>query len=158
MHLQQEFSTPEHVDATWRVGIVHSTYYKEENDALVTGAQQTLVQAGIDPANISLHPVLGSFEVPLIGAALAKEGAVDALMGFGIIVAGETQHDAHLAREVARGIMDVQLQYQLPFAYEVLHVETIEQARQRAGESENKGIEAAFAVLHSLAELARIQS
>jgi len=120
---------------------------------MVASATEALIAAGIAPENILEHTVAGSFEVPLVGAALARVRRVDALIGLGVIVQGETRHADHLAREVAHGIMRVQLEYHIPFAFEVLQVDTIEQARARA----EKGREAAAAVLHSLAQLTRLQ-
>lgn len=148
---------PVQADSAWKIGIVHSTYYKEEIDQLVSGAREVLREAGLPEANVSLHPVPGSFEIPLIGRVLAEQGKVDALMAFGIIVQGETKHADLLATEVARGIMEIQLRYGLPFAFEVLHVLSIDQARARAGGPQGKGREAAYAVLHSLTELNRIR-
>lgn len=139
-------------DPSWKVGIVASSYYKEEIDALFTSAKETLLEAGLPEPNIHLYEAAGSFEIPLIGEALARAKAVDALIGFGIIVQGETKHADLLAAETTRGIMDVQLRHSLPFAFEVLWVDTLEQARARG----SKGREAAAAVLKSLAELSKI--
>lgn len=147
--------TPEHIDPSWRIGIVASSFYKKEIDALTQGARHLLEESGVQSENITEYPVPGSFEVPLIGAALAEAGKVDALIGFGIIVEGETHHAQLLAEQAARGIMDVQLKYQIPFAFEVLYVESIQQAQER---SVFKGKEAARAVLYSLAQLRTIQS
>ena len=61
-------------------------------------------------------------------------------MGFGIIVQGGTYHDQHLARESARAMMDIQTQYTMPFAYEILHVKSIDQVPDRVSGSHNKGI------------------
>lgn len=146
------------VDPNWKIGIVFSTYYEDEINSLVECAKETLIEAGISSDQISLHPVTGSFEVPLIGAALANAKEADALIGFGIIIQGETEHAEHVARETARGIMDVQTQYCVPFAYEVLHVNSLEEAQDRCGKSNNKGKEAACTVLHSLAELQSMRS
>ncbi len=148
---------PMQVDPSWKIAIVHSTYYKEEIDQLVAGAMDVLREAGLPAENVSLHPAPGSFEIPLIGRELADGGEIDALMAFGIIVQGETKHADLLATEVARGIMEIQLRYGMPFAFEVLHVLSIEQARARAGGPQGKGREAAYAVLHSLHELNRIR-
>lgn len=141
------------VNPEWRIGIVHSTYYKEEVGAMVEAALETLVQAGVKEEGITVHPAPGSFEIPLLGAALAAKGKVDALMGLGIIVQGETKHADLLASEVARGIMEVQVRFQIPFAFEVLYVESMQQVLERCRGKGNKGREAALAVLHSLAEL-----
>lgn len=149
---------PTGIDKQWRIAIVHSSFYREEIDALVKGAVDVLMEAGIPATNISLHPAPGSFEIPLLGAALAEAKQVDALIGIGIIIEGETHHARLLAEQVARGIMDVQLQYRLPFAFEVLYVSSLDQARERSTGETNKGREAARAVLHSLAQLRRIGS
>lgn len=146
------------IDPTWKIGIVFSSFYTEEIGALVEGAKEALVAAGVDPAHITEHAAAGSFEIPLIGSILASEGKVDALIALGIIVEGETQHARLLATEVARGIMDVQLQYQIPFAFEVLYVNSLEQAKARSSGADNKGAEAAHAVLHSLAEIRKLRS
>lgn len=135
-----------------RIAIVHSTYYKEEMEALVRSGVDALKVAGVPKENISLYPAPGSFEIPLIGAVLAEHRKVDALIGLGIIVEGETHHARLLAENVARGIMDVQIRYRIPFAFEVLYVDSMEFARQRLG----KGKEAAGAVLSSLAQIERI--
>ena len=148
------FQLPDKVDPSWRIAIVHALYYKEEVMAMVATAKDALLEAGIPERNISLFPVFGSSEVPLIGAALARRKSVDAVIGLGIIVQGETAHAGDLSRAVAGGIMDVQVQYGMPFAYGVLHVTGIAQAKERP----EKGRECAFAVLHSLAQLKRLQS
>lgn len=142
---------------TWRIGIVHSTYYKEEMDALVQGATQALLEAGIPSGHIEAFEAPGSFEVPLIGAALAKAGRVDALIGLGIIVEGETYHAKLLADQASAGIMKVQMEYVMPFGFEILYVKDIRDARARTVGENNKGREAAYAVLHSLNTLNRIR-
>ncbi len=148
-----EFRLPDVTDPRWRIGIVRTLYYEEEVGAMAEAARALLLRAGIEPDVVSEYTVLGAFEIPLVGAALAKAHAVDALIGLGIIVDGETFHAEHLAREVTRGMMNVQLSEGIPFGYEVLHVRSLEDARARGG----KGAEAALAVLHSLAQLKRLQ-
>jgi 6,7-dimethyl-8-ribityllumazine synthase len=147
------------VDPDWRVGIVASYYYKEEMDGLVNGAKAALKEAGLPDKNILLFEASGSFEVPLIGEELAAGGCVDAMIGFGIIVEGKTHHARLLAEQVARGIMDIQIAHRVPFAFEILYVNDIAQAQERAKPGPgNKGAEGAYAVLHSLAELKRIRA
>ncbi len=149
---------PSYIDPTWKIGIVASTYHKEHIDAMADGAKELLIEAGVKSENIVIYPAPGSFEIPVIGSALAKSGKVDALMGFGIIVQGETHHARLLAESVTQGMMDIQVQYAMPFAYEVLYVDKLEQAIDRTIGQYNKGREAAYAVLHSLAELHRIRA
>jgi 6,7-dimethyl-8-ribityllumazine synthase len=155
---QRPIPLPTSVNPSWRIGLVCSSYYKEEIEALIAGARMVLTNAGISASNIHVHWVSGSFEIPLIGAALAEARVVDALMGFGIIVEGETGHARLIAENAARGIMDVQLRYRIPFAFEVLYVQNLDQAKSRVTGEQSKGVEAAIAVLHSLAEVERLRS
>jgi len=140
------------VDPDWRIAIIHATYYKEEIAALVESASSALKEAGILEKNIALYEAPGSFEIPLIGAALAHAHAADALIGLGIIVQGETKHADLLAESVAHGMMEIQIWYRIPFAFEVLYVDTLDQVKARG----DKGREAAMAVLRSLSEIRRI--
>lgn len=145
-------------DSSWRIGIVYSTFYKEEVDALIAGAKEALISAGLPADNITLHQVAGSFEIPLLGSVLAKEKKVDGLIGLGIIVEGETEHGKLVADAAAKGMMDVQVQYQVPFAFEILYVRALQQAKERASGEHNKGAEAARAVVHSLAQIQKLHS
>jgi 6,7-dimethyl-8-ribityllumazine synthase len=151
-------SLPAHISSSWRIGIIHSTFHADVVSGLVRGAEECLLQAGISRSNIRLWEAAGSFEIPLVGATLLKSREVDALIGLGVIVQGETHHAELIAKAAAHGIMDLQLQYQVPFAFEILYVDTIAQARARAGGEGNRGGEAARTVLHSLAQLMALRS
>ncbi len=142
------------VDPTWQIGIVAASFYREEIDALIASAKKCLTDAGIPNTNITVSEVPGSFEIPLAGSWMAETEKFDALIALGIIVQGQTKHADLIAQESARGIMDIQLKYHIPFAFEILWVPDLEHARARS----DKGAEAAMAVLHSLAEKARLAS
>ena len=120
---------------------------------MVESAKARLVVSGIDTKNINLYEVAGCFEIPLIGSVLAKEGQVDALMGLGIVVQGETMHAQAIVQQSARGMMNIQIGHQIPFAFEVLHVDSLKDAQDRA---KLKGCEASIAVISSLLKLRSI--
>lgn len=140
------------VNPLWRIGIVASMFYQDEMKKLIEGARGTFLEAGIPANNISVYETPGSFEVPLIGSMLAAKKKVDALIGLGIIIEGETHHANLLAENATRGIMDTQLKYGIPFAFEILYVDSLKLAHARL----NKGTEAANAVLQSLSILKNI--
>ena len=141
----------------WKIGIVASTYYKEEIDGLIDGAKRTLITEGVSEKNIFVFDAPGSFEIPLIGKVIAKKRKVDALIGFGIILEGETHHARLLAETVSDAVMQVQLEEQLPFAFEVLYVDSLKLAQARSKGKDNRGIEAANAVLKSLETISKIR-
>lgn len=146
---------PAVVDPSWKVGIVASLWHREIIDPMIESARKTLVDAGMKDDHVSVHDAPGSFEVPLIGSALIER--VDALIGFGIVLQGETMHAQLIAQATTQAMMNLQIAHRKPFAFEILHVLDIEQAKARAGGTHNKGFEAAHAVLLSLAELRRIR-
>ncbi len=149
MKTDQFPSLPARISSGWRIGIVHSQYYPDIVTKLVAGAQKVLRDAGIAQGNVRTYAAPGSFEIPLIGASLIASKEVDALIALGVIVEGETHHASLIAGEAARAIMDLQVRYTIPFAFEILYVKNIEQARERT----DRGGEAAHAVLHALAQI-----
>jgi 6,7-dimethyl-8-ribityllumazine synthase len=71
----------------------------------------------------------------------------------GAVIRGETAHFELVANEAARGVADVARTTGIPVIFEVLAVESVEQAEDRAGGIHgNKGWEAAEAAL-SMASL-----
>jgi 6,7-dimethyl-8-ribityllumazine synthase len=153
MHTNAPNTTPQSINPKWRIGIIGTQYYSEYIERMINGATTELLSAGITGDNITIYQAYGSWEVPLIGSQVAKNKMADALIGFGIIVQGETYHDQHLAREASRAMMDVQTQYGVPFGYELLHVKHIDQLPNRVEGEHNKGKEAAQAIMHALVQL-----
>ena len=151
MHQSPTLKLP-HVNASWRIGIVHSSFYEKEMKVLVESTKKALLEAGVLPRCIKEYPVYGSFEIPLVGSALIKAQEVDALIGLGIVVQGQTHHARLIAQSVTDGIMDLQVRTQVPFSFEVLYVDSLGDAEARL----DRGREAAHATLHSLAQLHRI--
>lgn len=155
-HAPQQRS-PVVVPTDARIGIVYGSFYPSEVLSMVEEAKRVFAQAGLPTEAVETFPVYGSFEIPLIGAELARQKRVDALLGFGVIVEGETHHAALLAESVAQGMMQVQVEHGVPFAFEILYVQSLAQATARASGADNKGREAAYAVLQSLGTLKTIR-
>lgn len=148
---EQPLDLPASINPDWKIGIVAAQWHRDVLQPMIDVAVQTFVDAGLKRENIVVHDAAGSFEIPLIGAALIDH--VDALIGFGILLQGETGHAELIAQSVTQAIMDLQVQHKKPFAFEILHVQSLDQARARAEGPHNKGFEAARSVLQSLATL-----
>jgi 6,7-dimethyl-8-ribityllumazine synthase len=79
---------------------------------------------------------------------LAKRGQHDAVIALGAVIRGGTPHFEYVAGECAKGLASIALQTQVPIAFGVLTVDTIEQAIERAGtKAGNKGVEAALSAI-----------
>jgi 6,7-dimethyl-8-ribityllumazine synthase len=139
-----------HLDTV--VAIVASKWNPSVTDALVEGAQRTLLGAGVHAKNILLYRVPGSFELPT-GAQFAINGnpGIDAIVCLGCVIQGETRHFEFINQAVAQGVKDVSLKFNLPVIFGVLTPDTQQQALDRAGgKYGNKGEEAAVAALEMI--------
>jgi 6,7-dimethyl-8-ribityllumazine synthase len=109
---------------------------------------KALVEHGAAPADIAVHWVPGSLEIPLIAQEVAFAGEFDAIVCLGTVIRGETGHYEVVAREAGRGVARVGLEHRLPCTLGILTTETLEQALERAGGARgNKGADAALAAV-----------
>jgi len=134
-----------------KAGIVVSGWHKEITDLLMESAKSTLLNAGLDPENILVREVPGAFELPLGAQYLLEYEKVDIIVALGCIVKGETPHFHYISEAVTLTLIQLQARANHPVGYGVLTVDTIEQAKERAGgKFGNKGEEAAQAALFML--------
>jgi len=140
-----------------RVGIVVSRWNDQVTKRLLDAAIWRLQTAGLTDESIDVAWVPGSFELPLAADRLAATGCYAAVLCFGAIIRGETEHDRHIAQAVARGIEETARVRGLPVLFGVLTCETLAQALARAGGTAadgfagNKGVECAGAALDMVA-------
>lgn len=133
-----------------RVLIVEARYYEALADELLAGARAVLEAAGVEVVVIT---VPGALEIPVaaeiaLDAAEMSGDAVDAVVGLGVVIRGETYHFEIVAGESSRGLMDLALAHALPLGNGILTVETEAQAweRARVGEGDKGGGAAAAAL------------
>lgn len=128
-----------------RFGVVVARFNSAITDKLRDACVSTLESHG---AAVSVVPVPGAFELPLVARRLARTKKFDAVIALGCIIRGETPHDRYIAMEVARGLGQAALETDVPVLFGVLTPLTSRQARARSGKgSNNKGAEAALAAL-----------
>ena len=131
-----------------RVGLVVSRYNDFVTNRLRDGAMAALRAAGVGDEAIVMAPVPGAFEVPQAARRLAATGGVDAVVGLGCLIRGETPHFEVIASAVAHGLTQAALDSGVPMTFGVLTTNSAEEALARAGAGpSNKGWEAADAAL-----------
>lgn len=130
-----------------KVAVVVSKFNQDVTDAMLQGALETLKQAGVQEKNIRVVWVPGAFEIPLALQKLGEDGLFDGLVALGCVIKGKSDHYYYINNEVSRGVMKVMLDYSLPIGFGVLTVKNVRQAKERAKGKQNKGIEAAEAML-----------
>ena len=131
-----------------RFGLVVGRFNSFIVDSLEKGAIDTILRHGGDSGAIDVVRVPGAYEIPLAAARMAATGKYDALIALGAVIRGGTPHFEYVAGEVARGLSTVARERDLPVAFGVLTVDTIEQAIERAGtKAGNKGVEATLSAI-----------
>jgi 6,7-dimethyl-8-ribityllumazine synthase len=133
-------------------GIVVSEWNIEITNKLLEGAYGTLIQHSAKEKNIVVKWVPGSFELPLGAQLVAENHKVDAIICLGCVIQGETRHFDFICNAASSGIMQLNLEYNLPFIFGLLTPNDMQQAQDRAGGKHgNKGDEAALTAIKMVA-------
>jgi 6,7-dimethyl-8-ribityllumazine synthase len=128
-----------------KVAIVASSWHTVVMDGLVAGARAALDEAGI---SAELVRVPGSFELPVVAAALAETH--DAIVALGVVIRGGTPHFEYVCAAATDGLSRVAVDSRTPIGFGLLTCDDEAQALDRAGlpgSSEDKGREAAEAAV-----------
>jgi 6,7-dimethyl-8-ribityllumazine synthase len=135
----------------FKIGIVVSRFNQFLSERLLEGALDALKKLGAEEADISVYKVPGSFEVPLLVKKLAKTKKVDGVVCLGVLIRGDTPHFDFLSAEVTKGLAQISIEEELPVAFGILTVDTIEQGIERSGtKSGNKGWDAVLSLIETL--------
>jgi 6,7-dimethyl-8-ribityllumazine synthase len=141
-----------------RVCLVVSRFNEPITRRLEEGARQCLEAHDVDPENIDVVRVPGSWELCL-GARLAiTRGHYDGVLALGCIIRGETPHFEYVSLGATVGLEALARETGVPVGFGLLTTEDGEQAMARAGGAKgNKGEETALAVLEMCDLVARLK-
>ena len=130
------------------IAIVVSRFNELVTRALLSGAQDGLASHGVEPEDVDVAWVPGSFEIPLTARKLAESGRYQAIVCVGAVIRGETPHFDQVANQASSGIARVALDTGVPIIFGIITADTLEQALERAGgKMGNKGYDAALAAI-----------
>jgi 6,7-dimethyl-8-ribityllumazine synthase len=141
-----------------RVAVVAASWHTQVMDGLLAGAERALDDYRVGKRKVVRVP--GTFELPVVAAALAAQG-YDAVIALGVVVRGGTPHFDYVCNAATDGLTRVALDHTTPIGFGVLTCDDDQQALDRAGlegSKEDKGYEATSAALltaRTLAEIAR---
>lgn len=115
---------------------------------LVDTALDTLRRHGVPDDHIELTWVPGSHELPVAASWAADSGRFDAILAFGVVIRGETEHFRLVADGAMQGLQRVALDTGVPVLNGVLAVHDAAQAEARCGGTHgNTGAQTALAAL-----------
>jgi 6,7-dimethyl-8-ribityllumazine synthase len=130
-----------------RVAVVAASWHTQVMDGLLAGAERALRDYGVGDTRVVRVP--GTFELPVVAAALAAQG-YDAVVALGVVIRGGTPHFDFVCNAATDGLTRVALDHRVPVGFGVLTCDTEQQAIDRAGlegSKEDKGYEATSASL-----------
>ena len=131
-----------------RIVLLVSRFNSFVVESLLSGAIDTLKRHGAEERDLEIVRVPGAYEMPIAAQRLAASKRFDAIIALGAVIRGGTPHFEYVAGECTKGLSSVSLKYDIPIAFGVLTVDTIEQAIERAGtKAGNKGAEAAMSAI-----------
>ena len=138
-----------------RFCLVASRFNEPYVERLVRGALEVLVNRGAADQDLEVRWVPGSFELPLACRWAADSGRFDAILAFGVLLRGETEHFQLVADASSQGLQRVALDTGTPVLNGIVAAHDAEQVAARSGGAHgNRGAEVALAAV-SMARLKR---
>jgi 6,7-dimethyl-8-ribityllumazine synthase len=135
-----------------RFALVASRFNEPYVRRLVDAALETLRSRGAADEALELTWVPGSYELPLAAQWAATSGRFDAVLAFGVVIRGETEHFRLVADAASEGLMRVMLDTGVPVLNGVLAAHDAGQAAARTGGAlGNRGSEVALAAVQMAA-------
>jgi 6,7-dimethyl-8-ribityllumazine synthase len=134
-----------------RIALLVSRFNGFVVESLLAGAVDTLKRHGAGERDLQIVRVPGAYEMPIAAQRLAASKRFEAIIALGAVIRGGTPHFEYVAGECTKGLSQVSLTHDIPIAFGVLTVDTIEQAIERAGtKAGNKGAEAAMSTIEMI--------
>lgn len=145
-----------------RIAFVQSCWHRDIVDQGRAAFLEQMRMQGSDFAAIDCFEVPGAFEIPLRAKLLAKSGQYAAIVAAGFVVDGGIYRHEFVAASVIQGLMQVQLETEVPILSMVLTPQRYDEDGQRheffLEHFLVKGAEAARACVATIAGMAAPQS
>ena len=143
-----------------RIAFVQACWHREIVDQARESFIATIATLGVPADRIDLFEVPGSYEIPLQAKLLAKTGRYAAIVAAGFVVDGGIYRHEFVAEAVIGGLMQVQLETEVPVLSVVLTPQHFhEHTEHQAFFFEHfkvKGAEAARACAQTLENMKRL--
>ena len=138
-------------DPKWKVALVASRFNELITGKLLEGAKDCLKRAGMQEQNIHLAWVPRALEITGAAKRLVATGNYDGILCLGAVIRGSTYHFDIVAGESAKGLAQLNLNYDIPVINAIITTENIEQAVERAGtKAGNKGFDGAMGLIEMM--------
>jgi 6,7-dimethyl-8-ribityllumazine synthase len=156
----QHHSIPAAGKGERRIAFIEACWHKDIVDQCRRSFAAEIAKLGYPEGAVEYFEVPGSFEIPLLAKRLARSGRYAAIVASGFVVDGGIYRHEFVAEAVISGLMQVQLETEVPVISAVLTPQRFhEHAEHRDFFHAHfvvKGAEAAAACARTIDNLARI--
>ncbi len=141
------------------IAIVVAEYNKDITGPLLDGAINELSSCGVSVNSDDVVWVPGAVELSVTAQEIAYVGNYDAIITFGAVIKGETDHYEYVSQHVTHGCQQASLATRVPIIFGVLTTPTREMALDRVGGKRgHHGREAAQAAIKMATVMREIRS
>jgi 6,7-dimethyl-8-ribityllumazine synthase len=148
--------------STRRIAFIQSSWHKEIVDQCRIAFVAEMTTRGYSEECIDFFEVAGAFEIPLHAKLLARSGRYAAVVGTGLVVDGGVYRHEFVSQAVISGLMQVQLETEVPVISAVLTPHHFHSHDEHQGFFFDhflvKGKEAAHACADTIKRLQQIES
>jgi riboflavin synthase len=124
-----------------KLGIVAGRFNPEITARMKAKALEAAAAAGADAVVLE---VPGVYDMPLVAKKLLMDKGIGAVVTLGAVVKGDTGHDEIVAKDAARRLGDLSLEFRKPVTLGIIgHNATWEKAEERAAEYAERAVKAA---------------
>ncbi|MCJ8313674.1 MAG: 6,7-dimethyl-8-ribityllumazine synthase [Saccharospirillaceae bacterium] len=103
-----------------RIAFIHGSWHEDIVLQALKGFKDELISRGYNPELIEVIAVPGAYEIPLQAKLLAQTGKFAAIAASGLVVDGGIYRHDFVAQAICTGLMQVQLETQIPVVTAVL--------------------------------------
>ena len=103
-----------------RIAFIHGSWHEDIVLQALKGFKDELISRGYNPELIEVIAVPGAYEIVLQAKLLAQTGKFAAIAASGLVVDGGIYRHDFVAQAICTGLMQVQLETQIPVVTAVL--------------------------------------
>jgi len=130
------------------LAIVVARFNSEITQKMKAKALEAVASAG---AEAQVLDVPGVYDMPLVVKKMLMDKKVDAVVALGAVVKGDTAHDEIIAKDAARRLGDLSLEFRKPVTLGIIgHNVSLEKAQERADGYSERAVKAAIELVKVL--------
>ncbi len=114
-----------------KIGVVYSRFNEPVVREILNSCVDQLVFKGIKKKHILQKEVPGALEIPVLINAYAATKKYDVLIGVGAVIRGETYHFEVVSDQSANGLMQVQINNNIPIINAIITTNSSDEAFAR---------------------------